>query len=391
MPWMETSTMDAKVAFILDWKSGKYPVSDLCAQYGISRKTGYKWIDRFMQEGPDGLFERSHAPRASPHRTPAEVEQTIVELRQRHPSWGAKKLIWSLERRSPELELPGRSTVCEILKRNGLVLAKRRPRAVGHPGRPSVAVDKPNDSWSVDFKGQFKTGDGQYLYPLTVTDNHSRYLLACQGLSGTLLQPTQAVLSRLFKERGLPNRLRSDNGSPFAAYSLGRLSRLSVWLLKLGVMPELIEPGKPQQNGRHERMHRTLKAETTRPPAANARAQQKRFNQFRQEFNEERPHEALDGLVPADVYENSSRPMPGKLLQPEYPDRYEVRYVSANGGIRWKNRWVNVSSVLVGEHIGLEEIDDGQWDVYFANYRLGRLHERFMRIEDCLGKLKRRV
>lgn len=391
MPWMETSTMDAKVAFILDWKSGKYPVSDLCAQYGISRKTGYKWIDRFMNEGPDGVFERSHAPRASPHRTPAEVEQTIVELRQRHPSWGAKKLIWNLERRHPELELPGRSTVCEILKRNDLVQAKRRPRAVGHPGRPSVAVDKPNDSWSVDFKGQFKTGDGLYLYPLTVTDNHSRYLLACQGLSGTLLQPTQAVLSRLFKERGLPNRLRSDNGSPFAAYSLGRLSRLSVWLLKLGVMPELIEPGKPQQNGRHERMHRTLKAETTRPPAANARAQQKRFNQFRQEFNEERPHEALDGLVPADVYENSSRQMPGKLLEPEYPDRYEVRYVSANGGIRWKNRWVNVSSVLVGEHIGLEEIDDGLWDVYFANYRLGRLHERFMRIEDCLGKLKRRV
>lgn len=391
MPWMETSTMDAKVAFILDWKSGKYPVSDLCAQYGISRKTGYKWIDRFMNEGPDGLFERSHAPRASPHRTQAEVEQTIVELRQRHPSWGAKKLIWNLERRHPELELPGRSTVCEILKRNDLVQAKRRPRAVGHPGRPSVAVDKPNDSWSVDFKGQFKTGDGLYLYPLTVTDNHSRYLLACQGLSGTLLQPTQAVLGRLFKERGLPNRLRSDNGSPFAAYSLGRLSRLSVWLLKLGVMPELIEPGKPQQNGRHERMHRTLKAETTRPPAANARAQQKRFNQFRQEFNEERPHEALDGLVPADVYENSSRQMPGKLLEPEYPDRYEVRYVSANGGIRWKSRWVNVSSVLVGEHIGLEEIDDGLWDVYFANYRLGRLHERFMRIEDCLGKLKRRV
>ena len=391
MPWMETTTMDARVAFILDWKSGKYPVSDLCAQYGISRKTGYKWIDRFVQDGPDGLYERSHAPTNSPRRTAAEVEQAIIDLRRLHPSWGAKKLIWSLERRRPELELPGRSTVCEILKRNDLVLTKRRPRSVGHPGRPSVAVDKPNDSWSVDFKGQFKTGDGQYLYPLTVTDNHSRYLLACQGLPGTLLEPTQAVLARLFKERGLPNRMRSDNGSPFAAYSLGRLSRLSVWLLKLGVMPELIEPGRPQQNGRHERMHRTLKDETTRPPAANAKAQQKRFNLFRQEFNEERPHEALDGLVPADVYVNASRCMPSKLLAPEYPDRYEVRYVSANGGIRWKSRWVNVSSVLVGEHVGLEEVDDGLWDVYFANYRLGRLHERFMRIEDHLGKLKRRV
>lgn len=383
--------MDAKVAFILDWKSGKYPVSDLCAQYGISRKTGYKWIERFMRCGPDGLFERSHAPRESPHRTAAEVEQAIVDLRLLHPSWGAKKLIWSLERRRPELELPGRSTVCEILKRNDLVVPKRRPRPVGHPGRPSVKVERPNDSWSVDFKGQFKTGDGQYVYPLTVTDNHTRYLLGCQALAGPQLEPTQAVLERLFRQHGLPSRLRSDNGSPFAAYSLGRLSRLSVWLLKLGVMPELIEPGKPQQNGRHERMHRTLKDETTRPASANARAQQKRFDQFRKEFNEERPHEALDGLVPADLYKASERAMPSKLLSPEYPDRYEVRYVSANGGIRWKSRWVNVSSVLIGENVGLEEVDEGQWDVYFANYRLGRLHERFMRIEDHLGKLKRRV
>lgn len=391
MPWMESTTMDAKVAFILDWKSGKYLVSDLCAQYGISRKTGYKWINRFMDGGPDGLFERSHAPRESPHRTPVEVEQAIVDLRVVHPSWGAKKLIWNLERRRPELELPVRSTVNDILKRNDLVLSKRRPRAVGHPGRPSVAVSKPNDSWSVDFKGQFRTGDGQYLYPLTVTDNHSRYLLDIQGMPGPQLEPTRATLKRLFKEHGLPSRLRSDNGSPFAAYSLGRLSRLSVWLLKLGVLPELIEPGRPQQNGRHERMHRTLKDETTKPPSVNARAQQRRFNQFRHEFNNDRPHEALDGLVPADVYKDSSRTMPSKLLAPEYPDRYAVRYVSANGGIRWKNRWVNVSSVLIGEHVGLEEIDDGQWDVYFANYRLGRLHEKFMRIEDHLGKLKRRV
>jgi len=391
MPWMESTTMDAKVAFILDWKSGKYLVSDLCAQYGISRKTGYKWINRFMDGGPDGLFERSHAPCESPHRTPVEVEQAIVDLRVVHPSWGAKKLIWNLERRRPELELPARSTVNEILKRNDLVLSKRRPRAVGHPGRPSVVVSKPNDSWSVDFKGQFRTGDGQYLYPLTVTDNHSRYLLDIQGMLGPQLEPTQAALKRLFKEHGLPSRLRSDNGSPFAAYSLGRLSRLSVWLLKLGVLPELIEPGRPQQNGRHERMHRTLKDETTKPPSANARAQQRRFNQFRHEFNNDRPHEALDGLVPADVYKDSSRTMPSKLLAPEYPDRYSVRYVSANGGIRWKNRWVNVSSVLIGEYVGLEEIDDGQWDVYFANYRLGRLHEKFMRIEDHLGKLKRRV
>ncbi len=195
------------------------------------------------------------------------------------------------------------------------------------------------------------------MYPLTVTDNHSRYLLACQGLTGPELEPTKTVLTKVFKEHGLPLRLRSDNGAPFAAYSLGRLSRLSVWLLKLGVQPELIEPGKPQQNGRHERMHHTLKDETLKPPAANARAQQRKFNTWRT----------------------------------EYPDRFEVRYVSANGGIRWHNKWANVSSVLIGEHIGLEEVDDGQWDVYYVNYRLGRLNERFMRIEDSLGRLKRRA
>jgi transposase InsO family protein len=383
--------MDARVAFILDWKRQKYQMTELCARYGVSRKTAYKWVNRFLEEGPDGLWERSHAPRTSPHRTETEVEREIVQQRLRHPSWGPKKLLWTLEKWQPQLVLPSRTTVAEILKRNNLVLPKRRPRPVGHPGRPSMHVTQPNDSWSVDFKGQFRTGDGKYLYPLTVTDNHSRYLLACQGLPGTLLEPTRSVLTQVFREHGLPTRLRSDNGTPFAAYTLGRLSRLSVWLLKLGVTPELIEPGKPQQNGRHERMHRTLKDETLRPPAANARAQQRKFNAWRHEFNVERPHEAHDGLTPADLHVPSSRQMPSQLLAPQYPDRFEVRYVSANGGIRWRKHWVNVSTVLIGEYVGLEEVDDGQWDVYFGSYRLGTLQERFMRIEDVFGRLKRHV
>lgn len=391
MPWSETTTMDARVAFILDWKRQKYQMTELCARYGVSRKTAYKWVNRFLEEGPDGLWERSHAPRTSPHRTETEVEREIVQQRLRHPSWGPKKLLWTLEKWQPQLVLPSRTTVAEILKRNNLVLPKRRPRPVGHPGRPSMHVTQPNDSWSVDFKGQFRTGDGKYLYPLTVTDNHSRYLLACQGLPGTLLEPTRSVLTQVFREHGLPTRLRSDNGTPFAAYTLGRLSRLSVWLLKLGVTPELIEPGKPQQNGRHERMHRTLKDETLRPPAANARAQQRKFNAWRHEFNVERPHEAHDGLTPADLHVPSSRQMPSQLLAPQYPDRFEVRYVSANGGIRWRKHWVNVSTVLIGEYVGLEEVDDGQWDVYFGSYRLGTLQERFMRIEDVFGRLKRHV
>lgn len=391
MPWSETTTMDAKVGFILDWKSQKHQVKELCARYKVSRKTAYKWINRYLEQGPDGLRERSHAPQRSPHRTSEEVEQAIVQQRLRHPSWGPKKLLWTLERWRPELELTSRSTVAQILKRNELVMAKKRPRPVGHPGRPSMAVNKPNDSWSVDFNGQFRTGDGKYLDPLTVTDNHSRHLLACQGLPGPLLEPTQAVLTRVFKEYGLPGRLRSDNGAPFAAYSLGRLSRLSAWLVKLGVMPEPIEPGKPQQNGRHERMHRTLKDETLKPPAADARAQQRKFNTWRREFNDDSPHEAHDGLTPGDAHERSARSMPSTLLGQEYSDRFEVRYVSANGGIRWRKHWVNLSSVLIGEYVGLEEVDDGQWDVYFANYRLGRLIERFMRIEDAFGRLKRRV
>ena len=391
MPWSETSAMDEKARFIRDWIAGHWSVTELCCRYGVSRKTGYKWAERFASQGPDGLLEQGHAPRHSPHRTPEATEQALLAVRLKHPRWGAKKLLIKAAKQWPEMAFPHRSTVCEILRRNQLVVPRSKRRGIGHPGRPSVEVKGPNDCWSIDFKGQFKTRDGRYCYPLTVTDNYSRYLLACQGLPGPLLEPTQAVLTRLFKTFGLPRRIRSDNGTPFAAYTLGRLTRLSVWLLKLGVMPELIEPGKPQQNGRHERMHRTLKDGTTHPPGANLRAQQRKFNLFIREFNDERPHEALDMKTPAEVYQSSPRPMPTRLLAPTYPDRFEVRYVSANGGIRWKNSWVNVTSALIGEYVGLEEIDEGIWEVYFGSKWLGRLHERLMRIEDCYGMTRRHV
>ncbi len=261
---------------------------------------------------------------------------------------------------------------------------------IGHPGRPTSRVLAPNDLWCADFKGEFKTGDGIYCYPLTVTDEHSRFLLGCQALRSTKVVEAKPVFTRLFKEYGLPKRIRTDNGVPFATNTLARLSRLSAWWVRLGVLPEFIEPGKPQQNARHERMHRTLKAETTRPPAGSSRAQQRKFNRFREEFNLERPHEALDMQMPASCYERSPREMPNRLPPLEYPDRFEVRYVSANGGIRWKKHaWVNVSTVCIGEYVGLEEIDDGLWDVYFGALRLGRLHERQMRIEDAYGRLRR--
>ncbi len=247
----------------------------------------------------------------------------------------------------------------------------------------------PNDVWSADYKGQFKTGDGLYCYPLTVTDDCSRFLLGCQALTSTAGHEAKPVFTRLFKEFGLPRRIRTDNGVPFATNTLARLSSCRPGGCDWASLPELIEPGQPQQNGRHERMHRTLKAETTRPPAGNCRAQQRKFNRFRQEFNHERPHEALDMQTPAARFEPSPRPMPDKLPPLEYPDRFEVRYVSANGGIRWNKRWVNVSITCMGEYVGLEEIDDGVWNVYFGPLKLGRLLERHMRIEDALGRLKR--
>jgi len=390
MPWRETRPMDQRMQFIADYLRQSLSMTELCELYGVSRKTGYKWIERYLAQGPQGLEDQSRRPGSHPNQTPEEIVESVVEVRQRHPTWGGKKILTVLEKRHAEWVLPARSTVCEILNRKGLVPKKRRRRVIGHPGKPSSQVLVPNDLWCVDFKGQFKTGDGIYCYPLTVTDDYSRYLLGCQGLTGTSVAEAKPVFARLFKEYGLPTRIRSDNGVPFATTTLARLSALSAWWVRLGILPELIEPGKPQQNGRHERMHKTLKAEATRPPGANRQAQQRKFNHFRQEFNEERPHEALDMATPGSIYVPSRREMPDRLPPLEYPDRFEVRYVSGNGGIRWNKGWVNVSSTCIGEYVGLEEIDDGVWNVYFGPLKLGRLLERHMRIEDEYGRLKRK-
>ena len=389
MPWRLSSPMDQKTQFISDYLRQTLPFTELCALYQISRKTGYKWTSRYQDEGPSGLEDRSRRPHSSPRQTPPDLVAAIIEARRHHPTWGAKKLLKVLSTREPERPWPSRPAVCNILSRHGLVEHPRRRRRVGHPGQPSSLITAPNEVWSADFKGQFKTKDGLYCYPLTVTDNYSRYLLGCQALRSTCVADSRAVFRRLFQEYGLPARIRTDNGVPFATVSLARLSRLSAWWVRLGVRPELIEPGKPQQNGRHERMHRTLKAETTRPPAHSRRSQQRLFNRFRQEYNEERPHEAIELQTPASCYGPSPRPFPEKLPRLEYPSHYEKRYVSRNGGIRWNCSWVNVSITCAGEYVGLEEIDDGRWDVYFGPLKLGRLLEREMRIEDTHGKLWR--
>lgn len=390
MPWRETAPMDQRTQFIADHLRETQTITELCDRYGVSRKTGYKWIDRYLRLGPAGLDDHSRRPHRAPNQTADEIVAAILEARHRHPAWGGKKLRALLQRRHPRWTLPGRSTVCDILRRHGLVHTRRQRRRIGHPGKPTTIMGAPNAVWCADYKGQFKTGDGRYCYPLTVTDGFSRFLLGCQGLGSTTGAEAQPVFTRLFKEYGLPLRIRTDNGVPFATTTLARLSKLSAWWVRLGILPECIEPGRPDQNGRHERMHRTLKAATTRPAAGSLGAQQRRFNAFREEFNHVRPHEALAQQTPATCYHPSPRPMPDRLPPLEYPHRFEVRYVSANGGIRWNHRWVNVSTVCVGEYVGLEEIDDGIWNVYFGPLRLGRLLERHMRIEDAYGRLKRR-
>jgi putative transposase len=381
--------MDQKTQFIADYLRQTLSVTELCLHYGISRKTAYKWISRYHEAGAAGLQDRSRKPLSCPHQTEPDLLEAVLEARRRHPTWGAKKLLKLLRKSDPERDWPARSTVCDLLARHGLIKKPRKRRHLGHPGKPATVITAPNQVWCADFKGQFKTRDGIYCYPLTITDGFSRYLLACQGLLSTACADAQSVFTRVFREFGLPASTRTDNGVPFATVSLARLSSLSAWWIRLGIVPELIEPGKPQQNGRHERMHRTLKAETTRPPAANRRAQQRKFNSFQEEYNHLRPHEAINLETPASIYQPSGRAYPEKLPRLEYPAHYETRYVSYNGGIRWNSDWVNVSICCAGEYVGLEEIDNGIWNVYFGPVKLGRLIEEQMRIEDAFGQLCR--
>jgi putative transposase len=374
MPWFETDPMTERKRFILEAQGGLFSFSELCRRHNISRKTGYKWLDRYAADGLDGLVDRSHRPESCPHATEPHILEAAIQLRKTRPRWGAGKILSHLQSLHPDWSLPAPQTLHKYFLREELVTKQRRRRKQPHPGPPTAPFDAPNSIWTADFKGHFKTLDGIYCYPLTVQDGFSRFLLACQGLSGTTYTGSRRVFTRLFQEFGLPDRIRTDNGTPFASIALGRLSRLSIWWIKLGILPDLIEPASPHQNGRHERMHRDLKAETTLPPAANRSAQQRRFNTFRADFNEVRPHEALGQRPPASVYEPSNRQLPNKLQAPEYPAHFEVRKVSTNGGIRWRSQWINVSHLLGGDFIGLEEVHDDIWATYFGPVTLGWLH-----------------
>ena len=375
MPWTETDPMTERHKFILAQEEGLFSMTELCERFGISRKTGYKWLGRYREEGVEGLQDRSRAPKHCPHSTPETVQELVIKAREAHPRWGPRKLLDYLGPRHPEVPLPAPSTVGDILKREGLIEPRRRQRRPTHPGTNPIEAKAPGEVWTADFKGEFRLGSSNYCYPLTIQDAHSRYLLACEALPSTAHSGAEPVFERLFREHGLPGRIRTDNGGPFASKALCGLSRLSVWWIKLGIKADRIQPGCPQQNGRHERMHRTLKAETTRPPGATLSDQQDRFDDFQTEYNEVRPHQALKGAVPASRYAHSSRKMPKRCPEPQYPGHAEVRKVSTTGEVKFKNRPLFVSAVLAGEYVGLEEIDDGVWNLLFDNVLLGRFDE----------------
>lgn len=389
MPWIG-GPVEQRKELILAIESGECTMTEVAERFGVSRKSVYKWLRRFEELGDVGLEDRSRRPIACPHQTSEEVERLLVSLREKHKYWGPKKILATLAAKHPELSLPAASTAGSILKRYGLVESRRRRTRFAHPGRPVTVAEHPNSIWAADFKGQFRMRNGSYCYPLTVSDEHSRFLLGCVALTSTASRPAERAFTRLFREYGLPDAIRTDNGVPFCSpLAIRGLSPLSILWIRLGIRHDRIEPGQPQQNGRHERMHRTLKAETTRPAERNLRAQQERFDRFRQEFNDDRPHEGIDMRTPATVWRPPSRSYPKKLAKPEYPSHFEVRRVSFNTCIRFKKSLVSVSTLLRYEDVGLEEVDNGIWAVHFYDRELGRFAERDLPGKDGAASLMR--
>ena len=386
MPWLTVRPMDAKILFLSDWLRGELNFTQLCQRHVISRKTGYKWVKRYQAQGLDGLQERSRRPYDSPYRTPFVVRQALIALRKEHPRWGAKKLLGLLAHRQPNWELPCASSVCNILRAEGLSRPRGRRRNVPPSPKPFAPAREPNVVWSADFKGQFYTKDGTCCYPLTVMDHVSRYLLCCQIVQGTRTRESRKVFKALFEHYGLPERIRTDNGAPFASIGVGGLSKLSVWWIRLGILPERIAPGKPQQNARHERMHRTLKDDTLHPPAANARERQARFDTFRALYNEVRPHESLDDRPPVHCYGPSPRRMPKRLLPPSYPAHFKRARVNHNGTIWIASVNVYLGYLLRGEEVGLEQIGHELWEVYLGQYRICRINKYKKELLTLLGK-----
>lgn len=375
MPWLQTDRMNERIQFVLTHKMGLYTKTELCERFGVSRKTGDKWLKRHADEGLQGLEDRSHAPRRCPHKISTEVARALIELRRRKPGWGPKTLLARLEIERPDLTLPAPSTVGDLLKREELVRPRRRrARPAVSTGGP-VRTRHPNETWSADYKGQFRTRDGRHCYPLTIQDAHTRFLLRCEAHLSVRTEEARPCFEAAFHEYGLPESIRTDNGPPFAASTPLRLTRLNVWWIKLGITPDRSRLGCPQDNGRHERMHRDMNP-LCFPPAEGQDDQQLRFDAFREERNHIRPHHALEMKTPASLYVPSPRPMPPSIPAPEYPLQYETRSVRTVGTFRFRGREIFLSEVLAGDTIALEQVDDGVWSIFFHHVLLARYDER---------------
>ena len=374
MGWAVESVMNQRLCFIAACLRAEEPMSALCLRFAISRKTGYKWLHRYGALGVAGLADRSSARHTMSPMMEVDVSDALLALRQVRPTWGPRKLLARLERDKPGIKWPAASTVGDLLKREGLSEPRLRRSHEPSRARPQIEPTAPNESWAADFKGWFRTGNGVRCEPFTVTDGYSRYLLACRAVPRTTAAEVKAILTELFISHGLPRALRTDNGSPFASRTgLGGLTGFSVWLLKLDIWPDRIAPGRPDQNGRHERMHRTLGEDTAHPPAKTVVAQQAKFDIWRNDFNANRPHEALAQRCPAELYQSSARRYPETIRVWDYPADHHVRPVGSSGNIRWRDEAVYVSEALRGEMIGLARRDDGHWAIRFRNFDLATL------------------
>lgn len=376
MPWRETNPVKERQTLIARWERGGVSVAQLAVEAGVSRKTAHKWIARYqIWQGP-GLEARSRAPRTHPTRTPDAVRTFLVQTKLAHLTWGPKKLLGVMAERAPDLRRPAISTAAAILHQAGLVRPSKRRRRTPPWTASLVAGPMANDTWSIDFKGWFRTGDGSRCEPLTVCDVATRYCLLCQSLPHPRAAEVRRVLTRVFRRYGLPRVIRTDNGPPFASAGLGGLSALALWWIKLGILPERITPAHPQENGRHERLHRTLTAEALQPVAPTLRAQQRAFDRFVQTYNHERPHEALGQCPPARRYHRSPRPYPATLPELTYPATMTVRRVRSNGEIKWHGRKIFLSTILHGEPVGLAPLGNGRWTIQFGPLRIGMLDTR---------------
>lgn len=377
MPWKETDPVLERAEFVRLAESGRYPFAQLCELFGVSRKTGYKRLRLYNELGHRGLEDQSRAAHTHPNATPESVCKRIIAVRRKYDDWGPEKILDYLKLRQPKVSWPATSTAGEILDRAGLVQHRKRRARPGPPSKPRLEVPEgPNDRWNIDVMGWFRTGDGRKCYTLTLTDSFTRALLVCKGLLNPTYVDTRAALEACFKRYGLPRAILSDNGEPFISYrSLGGLSRLGVWWMKLGIQQFRSRPGHPQDNGLHERMHRTIRNKAVRPPASCLATAQPRLNAIRRTYNCVRPHKSLGGIPPMSLYKPSDRRLPRRLPQFEYPGHYEVRKVRANGDLIWKSNLFFLSEVFSREPVGLEEREDGIWSIYLGPLMVAILDE----------------